>query len=301
MLLANALVFVDACPAPTNLQKYLGAREVFKFCFHACCCRTLAVFVLSLDASFLFVIFAIFALGLDSTELLQRHFGTTVFVVSFVSNLPPYLPPHMNAQTQASLVSPPYTSLAPACSQSRLRAETEYALCRRVRSLRQSRLKNCTWAVACCMLPVACCLLRCSAVACCLLRCCMLPRSSSVVCGAALSAGYSAPANQSKCSADCEITTCAEVLGNINQIFAEERGRLMIPHYSNFILEWRKFQRHRQPAKASNVLETSKSTSATMSEARATHSPCSLTPSCRSQIRHFLFHFYGFFVIVPSF
>jgi hypothetical protein len=93
MLLANALVFVDACPAPTNLQKYLGAREVFTFCFHACCCRTLAVFVLSLDASFLFVIFAIFALGLDSTELLQRHFGTTDFVVSFLSILPPYLSP----------------------------------------------------------------------------------------------------------------------------------------------------------------------------------------------------------------
>jgi hypothetical protein len=33
MLLANALVFIDACPAPTNLQKYLGAREVSESLF----------------------------------------------------------------------------------------------------------------------------------------------------------------------------------------------------------------------------------------------------------------------------
>ncbi len=67
--------------------------------------------------------------------------------------------------------------------------------------------------LGCCLLPVA--LLH---VACCLLRCCMLPvaccavallpRSSSDVCGAALSAGYSAPSNQSKCSSYCDITTC---------------------------------------------------------------------------------------------
>ena len=31
MLLANALVFIDACPEPTNLQKYLGARTGFSF------------------------------------------------------------------------------------------------------------------------------------------------------------------------------------------------------------------------------------------------------------------------------
>jgi hypothetical protein len=96
--------------------------------------------------------------------------------------------------------------------------------------------------LGCCLLPVA--LLH---VACCMLRCCMLPRSSSDVRGAALSAGYSAPTNQSKCSADCDITTCAQVFGNVNHKFAEGRGRVMILHSHNFILKWRKFQRHRQP------------------------------------------------------
>ena len=33
------------------------------------------MFVLALDFSFIFVVVSIFALGLESTELLQRHFG----------------------------------------------------------------------------------------------------------------------------------------------------------------------------------------------------------------------------------
>ncbi len=43
---------------------------------HSRNCRTLAAFVVALDVSFVFVIFAICVLGLDSSELLQRHFGT---------------------------------------------------------------------------------------------------------------------------------------------------------------------------------------------------------------------------------
>ena len=72
-------------PSPLICKSILARARgfPFKISFHACFRRTLAVFVLALDASFLFVIFAIFALGLDSTELLQRHFGTALFVVSF--------------------------------------------------------------------------------------------------------------------------------------------------------------------------------------------------------------------------
>ena len=34
------------------------------------------MFVIALDVSFVFVFFSIFVLGLDSSELLQRHFGS---------------------------------------------------------------------------------------------------------------------------------------------------------------------------------------------------------------------------------
>jgi prepilin signal peptidase PulO-like enzyme (type II secretory pathway) len=56
--------------------------------------RTLAAFVLALDLSFVFVVFAICVLGLDSSELLQRHFGTRV----------PFFPPIAHAYVIAGII-----------------------------------------------------------------------------------------------------------------------------------------------------------------------------------------------------
>ncbi len=66
-------------PIPQTCKSATRARaratRPLNIASYALAIRTLAVFVLALDFSFVFIVVSIFALGLESTELLQRHFG----------------------------------------------------------------------------------------------------------------------------------------------------------------------------------------------------------------------------------